>query len=181
MAQLHILVSTGQSRPPLDGMSGRRNAVQPCLSIHCVLLSQTHTPHTHEDRLRPEALCLYHTHLSPCSPVPTTPPPFPTHPQTAYFLKHSATQRKTLAPKGYEAAAAAPATAAAAASKPSDKKAAKAAAAAAAKKEVPGGVPLPPKPKGKVIVVGAGPAGLAAATVLQVRTGCVYMNECMNA
>jgi heterodisulfide reductase subunit A-like polyferredoxin len=83
--------------------------------------------------------------------------------QVNYFIEHLE-EKDTLEPKGYEGQAA-PAEAAAAAEKAKAKKAA--AAAAAAAKRAAAAAPLP-KPAGRVIVVGAGPAGLAAATVLKV-------------
>jgi hypothetical protein len=83
--------------------------------------------------------------------------------QVNYFIEHLE-EKDTLEPKGYEGQPG-PAEAAAAAEKAKAKKAA--AAAAAAAKRAAAAAPLP-KPAGRVIVVGAGPAGLAAATVLKV-------------
>lgn len=80
-----------------------------------------------------------------------------------YFIEHLE-EKATLQPKGYEGQLG-PAEAAAAAAKAKAKQAA--AAAAAAAKRAAAAAPLP-KPSGRVIVVGAGPAGLAAATVLKV-------------
>ncbi|WIA28969.1 hypothetical protein OEZ86_011504 [Tetradesmus obliquus] len=79
-----------------------------------------------------------------------------------YFIEHLE-EKATLQPKGYEGQLG-PAEAAAAAAKAKAKQAA--AAAAAAVKRAAAAAPLP-KPSGRVIVVGAGPAGLAAATVLK--------------
>ncbi|WIA08913.1 hypothetical protein OEZ85_008331 [Tetradesmus obliquus] len=79
-----------------------------------------------------------------------------------YFIEHLE-EKATLQPKGYEGQLG-PAEAAAAAAKAKAKQAA--AAAAAAAKRAAAAAPLP-KPPGRVIVVGGGPAGLAAATVLK--------------
>jgi hypothetical protein len=83
--------------------------------------------------------------------------------QVNYFIEHLE-EKDTLPPKGYEGQPG-PAEAAAAAEKAKAKMAA--AAVAAAAKRAAAAAPLP-KPPGRVIVVGAGPAGLAAATVLKV-------------
>jgi hypothetical protein len=92
--------------------------------------------------------------------------------QVNHFIEHLE-DKDTLEPKGYEGQAG-PAEAAAAAEKARAKKAA-AAAAAAAKREA-AAAPLP-KPPGRVIVVGAGPAGLAAATVLKVNTAALLAQQ----
>lgn len=83
--------------------------------------------------------------------------------QVNYFIHHL-DQKATLKPKGYEGVTD-PAKAAAAAEAKAQKEAA-AKAAAKAKREA-AAAPLP-KPAGRVAVVGAGPAGLAAAVLLQV-------------
>lgn len=83
-------------------------------------------------------------------------------PQVNYFIQHL-DRKDTLEPLGYEGQA--------------DPQAAKAAAAAAAAARSALAAP-PPAPAGRVIVVGAGPAGLAAATQLKVRQAWV-VSQCL--
>jgi NADPH-dependent 2,4-dienoyl-CoA reductase/sulfur reductase-like enzyme len=78
--------------------------------------------------------------------------------QVIHFINLTPEQQKTQPPLGYEAEASGAADGAAAA-----------------------GEAEPEKPKGRVIVVGAGPAGMAAASVLQVRRPRVCRDRCPRA
>jgi NADPH-dependent glutamate synthase beta subunit-like oxidoreductase len=86
-------------------------------------------------------------------------------PQVNYFIENL-DRKDTLEPKGFEGQSAA--------SKEQQRQAAKAAAEARKALAAP-----PPHPVGRVIVVGAGPAGLAAATQLQVRSWHACIHTCM--
>ena len=83
--------------------------------------------------------------------------------QVNYFIENL-DRKDSLEPKGFEGQSAA--------SKEQQRQAAKAAAEARKALAAP-----PPHPAGRVIVVGAGPAGLAAATQLQVRRQADCMHE----